>query len=367
MIVIVLACAVGLFFAMNIGASGAAASMGIAYGSGAVKTKRIALVICAIGVMLGAALGGGEVVKTLGSKIIPQDVINVNISLIILASATISLFIANLAAIPLSTSEVTVGAIVGVGIAFKKVYIGSLLTIVMYWIFIPIIAFFLAYFADKLIKKMEHKLTFLKEKRWAKVLALLVIATGFMEALSAGMNNVANSVGPLVAAGLIHVNSGIFIGGLFVALGALLLGGRVIETNGKKITELSLLQGSAVSGLGATLVIIASLFGIPVPQTQITTCSILGIGMSSKGWEIWEKDVINRLLKVWFMSPFFSLVLSYNLVKLFMDFDLYSITAVLCVFVATVGFMSLIKPRNKKKPVFYKKPVTVEAVRRNIT
>jgi hypothetical protein len=34
------------FFAMNIGASGAAASMGVAYGSGAVKKKTYALIIC---------------------------------------------------------------------------------------------------------------------------------------------------------------------------------------------------------------------------------------------------------------------------------------------------------------------------------
>ena len=34
---IIIAVAVGLFFAMNIGASGAAASMGISYGSGVIK------------------------------------------------------------------------------------------------------------------------------------------------------------------------------------------------------------------------------------------------------------------------------------------------------------------------------------------
>ncbi|MDI5789705.1 hypothetical protein PO124_18685 [Bacillus licheniformis] len=42
------------------------------------------------------------------------------------------------------------------------------------------------------------------------------------------------------------------------------------------------MQGSCVSGLGASLVIGASLFGIPVPQTQITTCSIIGIGLSER-------------------------------------------------------------------------------------
>lgn len=49
-----------LFFAVNIGASGAAASMGVAYGSGAVKKKTYALIICAVGVLAGAVIGGAK-------------------------------------------------------------------------------------------------------------------------------------------------------------------------------------------------------------------------------------------------------------------------------------------------------------------
>lgn len=259
--VTILSCTIAFFFAINIGASGAAASMGIAYGSNAVKTRENALFICAIGVLLGAILGGGEVVKTLGSAIIPEEIISINIALIILTSATISLFIANLLAIPLSTSEVTVGAIVGVGIAYKILFIKSLLLIVMYWLVIPIVAFFIAFYLNKIIKMTERRFTIIQKGKWPKILVFMAVTTGFIEAFSAGMNNVANAVGPIVAAGVFNLQIGILLGGICVAMGALLLGGRVLETNGKKITELSLLQGSAISGLGGTIVIIASLLG----------------------------------------------------------------------------------------------------------
>ena len=63
-----IAIAISLFFAMNIGASGAAASMGVAYGAGAVKNARYALVICAVGIFAGAVLGGGEVVGSLRGR-----------------------------------------------------------------------------------------------------------------------------------------------------------------------------------------------------------------------------------------------------------------------------------------------------------
>lgn len=65
-------------------------------------------------------------------------------------------------------------------------------------------------------------------------MAVILLITGFFEAFSAGMNNVANAVGPLVAAHVLTVGEGTLYGGLFVALGALLLGRRVLETNGKK-------------------------------------------------------------------------------------------------------------------------------------
>ncbi len=96
------------------------------------------------------------------------------------------------------------------------------------------------------------------------------------------MNNVANAVGPLVGAGMMSVTSGIWLGGAFVALGAILLGKRVLETNGKKIVRFEKTEGILISSTGALLVGISSIFGLPVPLTQVTSSSIIGIGMAKK-------------------------------------------------------------------------------------
>ena len=185
MLLIILTCTTAFFFAVNIGASGAAASIGIAYGSGVLKNKKVALLICGIGIFLGAALGGGEVAKTLGSAIIPEHLsVSANIALIILASASISLFLANISGIPLSTSEVTVGAIVGVGIAYQTLFIKTILIIVLIWLLVPLVSFLLVYFANKIIKIMDQKLYFLSKGNWPRILAILVVLTGFLEAFS---------------------------------------------------------------------------------------------------------------------------------------------------------------------------------------
>ncbi|USK35637.1 inorganic phosphate transporter family protein [Bacillus sp. F19] len=339
------ALAISLFFAMNIGASGAAASMGVAYGSGAVPKARDALLICAAGVFAGAVLGGGEVVKTISGGIIPQEIINVKIVLIIIISATSSLFVANLLGIPLSTSEVTVGSVVGVGIAYQVLFINSLLVIMLFWVIVPVAAFGLAWIFGKGLNTLQNK-GILQDCPW---LTVILIFAGFMEAFSAGMNNVANAVGPLVGAGLISVSKGIWIGGAFVALGAIFLGKKVLETNGKKIISYSKPEGILISGTGAGLVIVSSIFGLPVPLTQITSSAIIGLGMAKNGSEILHKHIVKKIIRIWIVSPMFSLAISYFLVKLFLESDIYSIVVLVSVMLATLGALSLMKAIKEEK------------------
>lgn len=343
----IVAIVIGLFFAINIGASGAAASMGIAYGAGVVK-KQYALILCAIAVFLGASLGGEEVVKTLGSGIVPSSTFTIEIALIVLASAALSLFLANIFGIPLSTSEVAVGAVVGAGIVYQSVFVGKLLWIMMFWLLAPFIAFIIAILASYLLKSKIVK-RWVKKPKAVQVLSILVLFMGLFEAFAAGMNNVANAVGPLVGANIMSSDKGIFWGGLFVALGAVALGYKVLETNGKKITTLKLEEGCIISGTGAGIVTVASVFGIPIPLTQITTSSIIGIGFAKKGKEVLKKDIVIQLLTVWIVSPVLSMVLSYTLIQLFIENNLYPVIAMVGVLISVFGVLFLMKrPSNEE-------------------
>ncbi|MCA0992931.1 inorganic phosphate transporter [Pseudalkalibacillus hwajinpoensis] len=344
---------VALFFAMNIGASGAAASMGVAYGAGAIKRRGTALALCALGIVAGAAFGGGNVIKTMGSGIIPTSVLNLKVILIIFISATTALFLANLMGIPLSTSEVTVGSVVGVGIAYRALFFSNVMVIMLLWIIIPVIAFVAALLVGKVLNAFKKRLNL--TTKWQRSLTVVLIVAGFLEAFSAGMNNVANAVGPLVGAGVLSLSHGAWLGGAFVALGALVFGSRVLETNGYRITRFSLGEGCAISGTSAGLVIGASLFGIPVPLTQITTSSIIGIGTAKDGFQLWQKDVITKMLKVWAVSPVFSLVISYSMIKLFLESDLYTLIAIGSVILATVGSGSLIRSIRTQKRTLQEK------------
>ncbi|TCP23463.1 sulfate permease [Scopulibacillus darangshiensis] len=333
---------IAFFFAANIGASGAATSMGIAYSAQAV-TRRRGIWLCAIGMFLGAILGGGEVVKTLSDGIVPSSSVTLNVTLMILIAAALTLFSSNWLGIPLSTSEVIVGAIVGLGLASHQLYIGNLILILTFWLLMPAVSFLAAFGSAHAINRLNRY-----ENRVKKWLVIIVVGLGFIEAFSAGMNNVANAIGPLVSVDLLTPSNGILLGGLFVSLGAVVLGGRTLETNGKKITPLTLVEGGFVSGTTAILVIVASVLGVPVPMAQMTTSAILGIGTAKKGFGHEQKRIVRKILIVWAVSPVISTVLSYGLIQVILKNDVYTFVIMAGVCLSTIGLLTLYKMFNKE-------------------
>ncbi|HLN65214.1 MAG TPA: inorganic phosphate transporter [Symbiobacteriaceae bacterium] len=301
-----LALAIGLFFAVNIGASGTAAAFGAAYGSGAIH-RRPALLLCAAFALAGSVLAGQQVATTLGKGLLPAGALPLSCAATILGAACVTLFLANLLGIPLSTSEVTVGAVVGAAMVLGQPPWGRILFIVATWVLIPFLSFVLAYLLQRTLVRLLRP--YLREKR--RAMSFILTLGGCYEAFAAGANNVANAVGPLIGAGVIAMNAGVAFGGLAVALGALALGGRVLNTNAKKITTLDLPSGAVVSFTGATLVVIASLMGLPTPLTQVTTVGIIGVGYANGGIAALNPVTLRRLAAVWLVSPVLSLAISY--------------------------------------------------------
>ncbi len=333
------------FFAMNIGASGTAAAMGAAYGAGAVKKRTVAVAMVGIVALCGALWGGGEVAETVSSGVVPENIVTVPVAVLVMASASITLFTSNKMGIPLSTSEVTVGSLIGIGLVHGDIFVWHVLGIMLVWIILPVTAYWLARGLGKGIQRLEdHWLSkHMGKKMVRQICILFLIFFGCYEAFAAGMNNVANAIGPLIASGIVSLDHGLLLGAISMAIGSIALGGPVLETNAKKITSLSLLQGSAVSFTGGTLVIVASCFGIPVPLTQATTMSIMGIGRSQDpNGSIWKHPVVKRIILVWIISPLFALMISYSLFYLFILENPYP----MMLFILALFYLEVIRIKN---------------------
>jgi len=327
---------------MNIGASGTAASMGSAYGAGAVRSPLVAVALVAGSSLAGAIVGGLPVMSTITSGIVPTDVVSIEVATIVLASACITLLFANIAGIPLSTSEVTVGSLIGVGIALHAIHVRHLVTIVAAWFVLPVVAFLISYLAGRASPAVERRLERSRcPSRAYRLMSIILVVGGVYEAFSAGMNHVANAVGPIVATGAIGSRMGIWIGATFIALGAITLGRRVLETNGKKITRLSPVNGCVISFTSGTLVVIASLLGLPVPLTQATTLSIFGIGVARREARLWNTELIVRTVAVWVLSPIGSLAISYALVRLLVQNSWHAVAALVALSGASLAFIGI--------------------------
>ena len=122
-----------------------------------------------------------------------------------------------------------------------------------------------------------------------RVFGVLMIFTACGMAFAHGSNDVANAVGP-VAAVVSTVQSGgligakaimpwwvLAIGGVGIVVGLATYGWRVIQTIGKKITELTPSRGFAAELAAASTVVLASATGLPISTTHTPQSLPLGL------------------------------------------------------------------------------------------
>ncbi|MDA2920401.1 inorganic phosphate transporter family protein [Desulfobacterota bacterium AH_259_B03_O07] len=316
--------------ALNIGANNSAASMATAYGAG-IRTKREATFLIAVFALLGAIVAGAPVVKTLGNGIVPGEVLSSHLGLvlIIFVIAIIAISWANITRVPVATTHAIVCAIAGVGIYANALNGRKFLEIIVWWVVGPFIALIINYLIGRFL--YFRTLSFLtnrySEKNINRVLTLMITISGSFLAFSAGSNNSANAVGPLVGIGLLNPTTGAILAGLAMGVGAIVLGGRLLETVGKEITEICILRAVSVEFTGAILIFIASIYGIPISIAEIITSGIIGFSIAQQGFSITAKNRhVIRIALFWLVLPIIAIGISYMLSSIYFK---YGISAML--------------------------------------
>jgi PiT family inorganic phosphate transporter len=142
-----------------------------------------------------------------------------------------------------------------------------------------------------------------------RLFAILQVLTACAVAFAHGSNDVANSIGPLAAVVAV-AKSGVIggkapvelwmlgIGGLGIVVGLATYGYRVMETVGRRITELTPSRGFAAELAAATTIVLASRLGIPVSTTHILVGSVLGVGLA-RGIGALDMRVVGKILLSW--------------------------------------------------------------------
>ncbi len=128
-------------------------------------------------------------------------------------------------------------------------------------------------------------------------------------AFAHGSNDVANAIGPLAA--VFHIAAGqeiagkatvapwmLVVGGVGIVVGLATWGYRVMETIGRRITQLTPSRGFAAELAAALTIVLASRLGIPVSTTHILVGSVLGVGVA-RGIGARDLRVVGRILVSW--------------------------------------------------------------------
>ncbi|MFZ0565435.1 MAG: inorganic phosphate transporter [Chlamydiales bacterium] len=130
-------------------------------------------------------------------------------------------------------------------------------------------------------------------------------------AFAHGSNDVANAIGPFSA--IFNTLRNEPIGGQSIPIWLLILGGgglvvglatwgwRVIETVGKKITELTPSRGFSAGFGAAVTIVLASKLGLPISTTHVLVGAVLGVGLA-RGIEVINLNVIRDIVVAWFVT-----------------------------------------------------------------
>ncbi|MDO8536245.1 MAG: inorganic phosphate transporter [Candidatus Omnitrophota bacterium] len=321
MIKYILLVTVVIFFAMNMGASGVAPSFAASYGGRLIKRKAAVLTF-GLFVIVGACLLGKNVALTLGKDLVPKEFINFNAVLIILSSASVSLFLANILKVPQSTSQVTVSAAVGVGLYIQHLYTKALFyKILPMWVILPLLSYVLTFLLYRLIYPPERDNLHIYQKMFANERKLKVssLAASCYVAFAIGSNNVANAVGPLSGAGLIGIGLGLASTAPLFGLGAWLMGEGNLETAGREIVPLGNVSGTLVAFVTATLLIVASFLGIPQSLVQLNLAAIFAISSVKNGHRnTLDQHLTKKTFIVWAITPLLSVAIAYMLSAAFL-------------------------------------------------
>lgn len=292
---------IACFVAYNIGGATTGPAFAPAVGAN-VLSKTAAGGLMAVGFFVGAFTIGRRVVDTLGTDLVHNPAIfTLEASIVVLFFIGGALLIGNLSGAPASTSMSAVGSIAGLALATGELNFAIVGEIFAWWILSPVIGFWAAlmigrYWYSKLdrliaIDQTPGPLVVIKQNgiRIRIVLgpnttqrefigSAIVIGIGCLMAFSSGTSNIANAIAPLVGSGALEMNAGILIGSAAVAVGALTIARRTMETLGNDITNLPLTAALIVALLSSTIVILLSAAGIPASFVVIATVCIIGLG-----------------------------------------------------------------------------------------
>lgn len=286
--------------------------------------RPIQAVVMAATLNLIGAFIGVEVAKTIGQGIVDGSGITQITILAALTGAIVWNMITWYFGIPSSSSHALIGGLCGAAAA--KAGIGALHFDGLFEkVFTPMVvspaAGLLTGFV--IMTSLYWMLRKAKPGNVNRIFGRLQIASAGLMALSHGSNDAQKTMG-IITLSLIsyevyknpayqadfHVPAWVIVAcALFMGLGTLAGGWRIIHTMGSKMIKLQPINGFAAETSAAAMIFAASHMGMPVSTTHVISTSIMGVG-AAKRFSAVRWGIVGSIVWAWVLTFPLSFVLS---------------------------------------------------------
>jgi phosphate/sulfate permease len=300
----------GLFFGWTIGSHYTGATMGMAYGSGVIKSPLTATILIAFFAILGATFESHNVVKTVGTGIIRGEDMTSLGAMVMMFTAAIVTAANTWMKWPVSTSQLACFSVVGSALAMGVPVFWSttMVFLAVTWIGTPILSailgFIFTHLTDVLMKARSSKAE--------KILGYALLAGCCYAAYTLGANNTGNAVGVFFGLKLMTPIKAGFIGGIVIAIGALTWGRPILEKVGKGIVHLDLSMGVGAK-IGQSLTAhTAAFLGYPTSMNQALIGGVAGAG-GARGLKTIDIKAMKEIVISWFLTPIVAGIVSFVL------------------------------------------------------
>jgi inorganic phosphate transporter, PiT family len=357
-LLLVLTIAVALLFDFTNGFHDTANAIGTAVGTRAM-TPRVAVAFSAVLNLVGAVvttqLLHAEVANTVGSLVAPADGVALSMLVAVLFGAITWNLITWSAGLPSSSSHALIGALIGMG--FVVYGLGAIQWAEVYPVFIalltsPVAGLVIAYIVTVVLLNLFSRAR--PSQANGAFRKLQLFSSGFV-AFSHGANDAQKTMAIITLALFSSGHLAEFAVPTWVALAAALAiglgtwagGWRIIRTMGTRIIRMEPVHGFAAQTVAASVIQLATAWGLPVSTTQVVSGSVIGAG-ATRRFSAVRWGVARRIVWAWIFTIPASATLA-ALAALLVEAGPLAVTLAVLV-VGAVGLALLVRQRRRKRP-----------------
>jgi PiT family inorganic phosphate transporter len=311
-LLLILTIAVALFFDFTNGFHDTANAVGTAIGTRAL-TPRVAVGLSAVLNLVGAIvttqLLHAEVANTVGSLVAPAGGVALSMLIAVLFGAITWNLITWRAGLPSSSSHALIGGLIGMGLTtygVDAVQWGEVYPVFIALIISPIAGLVVAYAVSVVLLNLLRRA---RPSNANSAFRRLQLFSSSFVAFSHGANDAQKTMAIITLALFSSGHLAQFAVPTWVALAAALAiglgtwagGWRIIRTMGTRIVRMEPVHGFAAQTVAATVIQLATAWGLPVSTTQVVSGSVMGAG-ATRRFSAVRWGVARRIVWAWIFT-----------------------------------------------------------------